>query len=99
MHEFRKTKVNPIFEKLIPGMVSYEGDKWAKHRRLINPAFHIEKLKVTPLGSVYFHGKHFPENDFPPTFHFPLFDLERGGKQFFLWWQISLLKRKIILLL
>ncbi|XP_010685026.2 cytochrome P450 CYP72A219 [Beta vulgaris subsp. vulgaris] len=46
MHEFRKTKVNPIFEKLIPGMVSYEGDKWAKHRRLINPAFHIEKLKL-----------------------------------------------------
>lgn len=45
--EIRKVKLNPIFDKLIPGVVSYEGEKWAKHRKLINPAFHVEKLKVS----------------------------------------------------
>ncbi|XP_021848477.2 cytochrome P450 CYP72A219 [Spinacia oleracea] len=44
--EIRKVKVNPIFDKLLPGVVSYEGEKWAKHRKLINPAFHVEKLKL-----------------------------------------------------
>jgi len=34
-----------------PGLVSYHGEKWTKHRRIVNPAFHMEKLKVT-------HGHH-----------------------------------------
>lgn len=44
--EFHKPKVNIMLAKLLPGLVRYEGEKWAKHRKLINPAFHVEKLKV-----------------------------------------------------
>ncbi|KAM5586436.1 cytochrome P450 CYP72A219 [Rosa sericea] len=35
-----------IGKKLVAtGLTSYEGEKWAKHRRIINPSFHVEKLK------------------------------------------------------
>ncbi|KAK2422927.1 cytochrome P450 72A68 [Trifolium repens] len=43
--EFPKTKYK-IFKLLVCGIVSHEGEKWSKHRRLINPAFHLEKLKI-----------------------------------------------------
>ncbi|XP_077228014.1 cytochrome P450 CYP72A616-like isoform X1 [Tasmannia lanceolata] len=42
---FAKLKTNPITELLAKGLANYEGEKWAKHRRIINPAFHQEKLK------------------------------------------------------
>ena len=28
------------------GLASHEGEKWAVHRKIINHAFHLEKLKV-----------------------------------------------------
>ncbi|XP_047952149.1 cytochrome P450 72A225-like [Salvia hispanica] len=31
--------------KMFKGVGTYEKEQWAKHRKLINPAFHVEKLK------------------------------------------------------
>ncbi|PIA45522.1 hypothetical protein AQUCO_01600005v1 [Aquilegia coerulea] len=45
-HGFSKTKVNPYLKLIVTGLVSHDGDTWVKHRRIINPAFHIEKLKL-----------------------------------------------------
>ncbi|KAL6615627.1 hypothetical protein ACP70R_037897 [Stipagrostis hirtigluma subsp. patula] len=43
---FRKTKLPSNFIKLLgEGLSSHEGEKWAVHRKIINPAFHLEKLK------------------------------------------------------
>ncbi|XP_021718983.1 cytochrome P450 CYP72A219-like [Chenopodium quinoa] len=46
MKDFHKPRLNPIVDKLFPGFVNYEGDKWATHRKIISPAFHMEKLKL-----------------------------------------------------
>ncbi|KAK9085345.1 hypothetical protein Sjap_025756 [Stephania japonica] len=43
---FSLIKQNPFTKLLAGGIVSYEGEKWAKHRRIITPAFHLEKLKL-----------------------------------------------------
>ncbi|KAJ4981691.1 hypothetical protein NE237_032528 [Protea cynaroides] len=42
---FEKIKANPLSRFFVRGLASYEGEQWAKHRRIINPAFHMEKLK------------------------------------------------------
>ncbi|KAL6553785.1 hypothetical protein OROMI_019458 [Orobanche minor] len=42
---FQKPSGNPFGRMLAKGVASYETHKWAKHRKLINPAFQIEKVK------------------------------------------------------
>lgn len=41
-----KPPLNPLVKLLQLGVTTLEGDQWAKRRRLIIPAFHLEKLKV-----------------------------------------------------
>ncbi|KAK9092515.1 hypothetical protein Syun_027426 [Stephania yunnanensis] len=43
---FTKLKPNPVVKLFVTGLVSYNGEKWSKHRKIINPAFHQEKLKL-----------------------------------------------------
>lgn len=46
--DFQKVKGgNPLTRLLINGLVVVEGDQWVKHRKIVNPAFHVEKLKVS----------------------------------------------------
>ncbi|KAI4351462.1 hypothetical protein L6164_005831 [Bauhinia variegata] len=46
INDFPKLPSNPYFKLLATGLATYEGEKWAKHRKLINPAFNLEKLKI-----------------------------------------------------
>jgi cytochrome P450 len=41
-----------VLKMLHNGVSSQEGEKWAKHRRIISPAFHLEKLKVTLIYGI-----------------------------------------------
>ncbi|XP_047047661.1 cytochrome P450 CYP72A219-like [Lolium rigidum] len=43
--QFEKVKLGRLQRMLHNGVGSHEGEKWAKHRRIMNPAFHLEKLK------------------------------------------------------
>ncbi|XP_058766142.1 cytochrome P450 72A68-like [Vicia villosa] len=43
--EFPRTNYK-ISKLLISGLAIHQGEKWSKHRRIISPAFHLEKLKI-----------------------------------------------------
>jgi cytochrome P450 len=43
---FEKLTLGRLQRMLHNGLGSHKGEKWAKHRRIINPAFHLEKIKV-----------------------------------------------------
>ncbi|KAF7848002.1 hypothetical protein BT93_L2379 [Corymbia citriodora subsp. variegata] len=45
INEFEKPRPKAIRDLLISGLLNIEGEKWAKHRKIINPAFHYGKLK------------------------------------------------------
>uniref|UniRef100_A0A0D9V364 Cytochrome P450 n=1 Tax=Leersia perrieri TaxID=77586 RepID=A0A0D9V364_9ORYZ len=42
---FEKPKFEGLTKLLSDGLLNHEGEKWVKHRRILNPAFHLEKLK------------------------------------------------------
>jgi cytochrome P450 len=50
--DFQKIEGTPLSKLLVTGLAQYEAEKWAKHRKIINPAFHLEKLKVSLLQSI-----------------------------------------------
>jgi cytochrome P450 len=43
---FQKPPLNPLILILTKGLTTLEGEQWGKRRRMINPAFNLEKLKV-----------------------------------------------------
>ena len=54
-NDFQKPRINPLITLLFSGLLTLEGDKWAKHRKIINPAFHQDKLKVCAFFICIFH--------------------------------------------
>ncbi|KAI7737128.1 hypothetical protein M8C21_013248, partial [Ambrosia artemisiifolia] len=44
-YQFQKPKGNPLIKLLVAGLADAECDQWSKHRKIINPAFHVERLK------------------------------------------------------
>ena len=43
---FQKPPLNPLILILTRGLTTLEGEQWTKRRRMINTAFHLDKLKV-----------------------------------------------------
>lgn len=50
-HQFQKPRGgNPLSKLLVKGLIDTDADQWIKHRKIINPAFHVDKLKVKFLA-------------------------------------------------
>ncbi|CAO2814109.1 unnamed protein product [Amaranthus hypochondriacus] len=45
MYDFQKTISHPLVKELTNGLTRLEGQKWAQRKKLLNPAFHVHKLK------------------------------------------------------
>ena len=52
--DYKMPRINPLFKLLATGLANYDDDQWTKHRKIINPAFHMEKLKVIPESHFFF---------------------------------------------
>lgn len=54
-NDFQKPTINPLVKLLFDGLINHEGEKWVKHRKIVNHAFHFEKLKVYIFPSISFN--------------------------------------------
>ncbi|KAM0015287.1 putative secologanin synthase [Helianthus debilis subsp. tardiflorus] len=45
-NEFQKPHPEPFRDSIIRGLLVTEGHKWTKHRKIINPAFNLQNLKI-----------------------------------------------------
>ncbi|XP_054814846.1 cytochrome P450 72A397-like [Prosopis cineraria] len=44
-YDFTKCHNFPITEYIAPGVAGYDGEQWARHRKILHPAFNLDKLK------------------------------------------------------
>nr|ADO16184.1 cytochrome P450 mono-oxygenase [Artemisia annua] len=44
-NEFQRPQHEPLRDSIVGGLVVSEGEKWTKHRHIINPAFHLDSIK------------------------------------------------------
>ncbi|XVF48915.1 hypothetical protein PTKIN_Ptkin03bG0226500 [Pterospermum kingtungense] len=50
---FQKPPLSPLILILTRGLTTLEGEQWSKRRKMINPAFHLDKLKgMIPVFAV-----------------------------------------------
>ncbi|KAF7836590.1 cytochrome P450 CYP72A219-like [Senna tora] len=52
MRDFPKPRNSPLARYLLTGLLALPDQKWAKHRKIINPAFYLHKLKLV-LPAMY----------------------------------------------
>lgn len=44
-YDFHKPYPDPVADLVVGGLLAAHAQKWTKHRKIISPAFHLEKLK------------------------------------------------------
>ena len=50
---YEKIEANPLMKQVEGnGLISLKGEKWAHHRKIITPTFHMENLKVSFIINV-----------------------------------------------
>ena len=50
--DYEKTESSSVVRKLEgDGLLNLKGDKWVQHRSIINPAFHMENLRVIIISN------------------------------------------------